>query len=69
MRKDAGFEVMDHIVVHVSGNDRIEEIFTKNGDYIKTQVLADNVVFGSECGNSKEWDINGEKVNLGVEKV
>ena len=69
MRKDAGFEVMDHIVVHVSGNDRIEEIFTKNGEYIKTQVLADNVVFNSVCATTKDWDINGEKVNLGVEKV
>ena len=40
MRKDSGFEVMDHITVYVSGNDKIAEIFNRNGEYIKTQVLA-----------------------------
>ena len=69
MRKDAGFEVMDHISVHVSGNDKIADIFTKNGEYIKTQVLADNIALDSDCATSKEWNINGENVNLGVEKV
>jgi isoleucyl-tRNA synthetase len=69
MRKDSGFEVMDHISVYVSGNDKIADIFTKNGEYIKTQVLADTIVSGSDCANSKEWNINGENVKLGVEKV
>jgi isoleucyl-tRNA synthetase len=69
MRKDSGFEVMDPISVYVSGNDRITEILTKNGEYIKTQALADDIVSGSDCANSKEWNINGENVNLGVEKV
>ena len=68
MRKDSGFEVMDHIAVYVSGNEKIASIFDRNGDYIKTQVLADEIVFGDN-EVSKEWNINGEAVKLGVLKV
>ncbi|MGN1115617.1 MAG: DUF5915 domain-containing protein, partial [Candidatus Ornithomonoglobus sp.] len=69
MRKDSGFEVMDHIRIYLSGNAKISGIFTRNGEYIRSQVLADELVFDTDCANSKEWNINGEKVNLGVEKV
>ncbi len=69
MRKDSGFEVMDHIKVFESGNDRIKAILERNGDYIKTQVLADDILTNAECASAKEWNINGETVTLGVEKV
>ena len=69
MRKDSGFEVMDHIRIYLSGNAKISGIFTRNGEYIKTQVLAEEIMFDEDCENSKEWNINGEKVMLGVEKV
>ena len=69
MRKDSGFEVMDHIKVYVSGNEKISEIFKNNGEYIKGQVLADEIRDCADCDNSKEWNINGETVRLGVEKV
>lgn len=69
MRKDSGFEVMDHIRVYISGNSNISSIFTRNGEYIRSQVLADDLMFDEDCANSKEWNINGENVKLGVEKV
>lgn len=69
MRKDSGFEVMDHIRVYVSGNERINGIFTRNGEYIRSQVLADEIMYDETCAASKEWNINGENVSLGVEKV
>ena len=69
MRKDSGFEVMDHITVYVSGNDKISDIFNRNGEYIKSQVLADDIIIGSDCDASKEMNINGETVNIGVLKV
>ena len=69
MRKDSGFEVMDHIKIYVSGNDKIKGIFERNAEYIKTQVLADSIEFDAVCEASKEWNINGENVNLGVEKA
>ena len=69
MRKEAGFEVMDKIVVNVSKNDSIIKVVTDNLDEIKAEVMANEIVFDKIEGYSKEWNINGEKVTLGVEKV
>ena len=69
MRKDSGFEVMDHIKVSLNGNDKLAEIVKANADSISTKVLANDIVYGSDVANAKEWDINGEKVTIGVEKV
>ena len=68
MRKEAGFEVTDHITVCENGNDKIRAIMTDNADVIKRDVLAEEIVFDAERGYSKEWNINGEKVQLSVEK-
>ena len=68
MRKEAGFEVTDHITVYEEGNDKIKEVMTKYTDEIKNDVLADDMCLDAEGGYSKECDINGEKVRLGVEK-
>lgn len=69
MRKDAGFEVMDHIVVYQDGNDVIKEVIKKNADQIKSEVLAEAIHIGTMSGFTKEWDLNGENTVLGVEKV
>jgi isoleucyl-tRNA synthetase len=69
MRKDAGFEVMDHIVASVKGNEKVEAIVKKNVAEISSIVLADDVVYGEAQGFSKEWNLNGEDVTLGVMKV
>ncbi|MFI3174838.1 MAG: isoleucine--tRNA ligase [Bacillota bacterium] len=67
MRKEADFLVTDHINIFHSGNARIAEVL-KNND-IATDVLADSVTEGSGGTLSKEWNINGEKVTLGVAKA
>lgn len=69
MRKEAGFEVMDKIIVNVDKNAKIEDIINNNLDEIKLEVLAEKVEFGKMSGYSKEWNINGENVSLGVEKL
>ena len=69
MRKDADFDVPDHITVYISGNDKLAEIFTNNKEEIMTDVLADEFVVGSLDGYTAEWDINGEKVKFGVKKM
>ncbi|MDF2586695.1 MAG: ileS [Anaerocolumna sp.] len=68
MRKDAGFEVMDHIKVSQTGNEKIKAIFEKNEEEIKSEVMADELVLDGAYGFTKEWNINGETVTLGVEK-
>ena len=69
MRKEAGFEVMDKIKISLSGNDVIEGIFRAHEADIKSEVLAEDVVYTETAGYVKEWKINSEKVTLGVEKI
>ena len=69
MRKEAGFEVMDKIVVYAHGNDKIQEVMKAHEDEIKSEVLADEMVLGETDGYVKEWNINKEAVTMGVKKL
>ena len=68
MRKEAGFEVMDKITISVANNDKVAEIMKRNEETIFHDVLATDVQYGEVKGYTKNWNINGEKVDLGVEK-
>ena len=68
MRKDSGFEVMDHIKVGIAGNDKLAAIAAKNEKAIADKVLADSIDKDAVYANSKEWNVNGEEVTLSVEK-
>ena len=69
MRKEAGFEVMDHIRVGCVGSDKISKVILNNADEISSDVLSDEFCTDKTSGYEKEWDINGEKVKLSVEKI
>ncbi len=68
MRKEAGFEVTDHIVVYEDGNEKLAELTKRFEAQIKKDVLADEIIIGQMDGYTKEWNINGETVTLGVVK-
>ena len=68
MRKEAGFEVMDKIRVSAEDNDKIISVMKKFEKEIMSDVMADEVVYGETAGYSKQWNVNGEEVKLGVEK-
>ncbi|MEI6100822.1 MAG: DUF5915 domain-containing protein, partial [Eubacteriales bacterium] len=69
MRKEAGFEVTDHIRLFAAQNDLILNVIKKNQEQIKKETLADAIEYGSASGYTKEWDINGEATLFGVEKL
>ncbi len=69
MRKEAGFNVMDHITVTVSGSEKVCGIALEMKESIVGDTLADSLEKSEACGYTKEWDINGDKVVLGVKKV
>ena len=69
MRKEAGFEVMDHIVIYVSDNEKLEELAVRRQEEIKAVVLANELVTGSFDGFTKDWNLNGEDVTIGVKRV
>ncbi len=67
MRKDSGFEVVDRIKLGFTGNAEILAIANRNSSEIMDETLADSL---EECvlEFSKEWNINGEKVVISVQK-
>ncbi|MBR1724454.1 MAG: class I tRNA ligase family protein, partial [Ruminococcus sp.] len=68
MRKDSGFEVMDHITVTLAGNDKLAALAERNSETISHDVLAEAIT-SADSADGKEWDINGEKVTIAVKKV
>ena len=69
MRKDSNFEVMDHIKIAVTGNEKLGKIVMDNKDAIATKVLADEMTTEGAFAISKEWTVNGEKVTISLEKA
>ncbi len=69
MRKEAGFNVTDHIGVTVKGSEKVVDIALSKKADIAGDTLADAINVAEPAGYTKEWDINGEKVTIGVEKV
>lgn len=66
MRKEAGFEVVDHISVAYKAESVAKSVFEK-GTY-KADVLCD--ADGNDFdGYTKEWDINGDKVTISIKKI
>ena len=68
MRKEAGFEVTDHITVCVQNNEFISSVLKANETFIRNEVLAEQISYERMDGYEKEWTINGEKVVLGGKK-
>ena len=66
MRKENGFEVVDHIAVYAAGNDKLTDIMSRNEDFLKKVVLADSITYGNTDGFVKEWNINGEDITLAI---
>ncbi len=69
MRKEADFNVTDHIAVTVRGSEKLEKIIADRLDDIAGDVLADSVTLTEPAGIVKEWDINGEKACVGIKVV
>ena len=69
MRKEAGFEVMDQITVGYEAGGKVADIFAKCGDLIMADVLGVSISAHIPADAfTKEWNINGEKVVLGVKR-
>ena len=69
MRKDSGFEVMDRIRVSILGNEVLAKVAEKNKEALCGKVLADELSYDKTFAIAREWDVNGEKVTISVEKA
>ena len=69
MRKEADFNVCDHIEITISGSELICALSVEKKDDITGDTLADSLKCESPDGFVKDWDINGEKVTIGIKRV
>ena len=69
MRKEAGFNVTDHISVTIEGSKKVTDTALKKQDDIKGDTLTDSLTAEPPVGFTKDWDINGEAVTIGVKKI
>lgn len=67
MRKEADFDVQNHIRLYAEGSDKIVGILNKNAQTVMSETLTDSMEKNS--GYTKEWNINGEKITLSIEKA
>ena len=69
MRKEAGFEVVDHIELFLKDNAKLIDIVKVNETELMSEVLCDKITYGNIKGYEKEWNLNGENVVVGVKKI
>lgn len=66
LRKDAGFEITDHIAVTVAPNEQADAAIAAFRDYIASQVLADSLEIAPNDG--QEIDFDDFKLNIKILK-
>jgi isoleucyl-tRNA synthetase len=66
IRKESGLEITDRIDVVVSPNENTDKSINEYIDYIKTQVLADDIVIAENGG--QEVDFDDFKLNINIKK-
>ncbi|MBU2471770.1 MAG: isoleucine--tRNA ligase, partial [Bacteroidetes bacterium] len=70
MRKDAGFEVTDRILIFYSCDERLNKAVTDQKSYITSETLASSLTADlQESDFSAEWDINGENCRIGIKRI
>jgi isoleucyl-tRNA synthetase len=68
LRKTAGFEISDHILLTYQAEREMQATIEQWAAYIKSETLADELRAGEPVGTNDEDEIDGAKVRLGVEK-
>ena len=71
MRKNAGLEIQDRIVLTYRCGDVLNEVFDALGDYIATEVLAVEMRAGDppEDGHVESFKVGGEQVTVGIKRA
>ncbi len=72
MRKEAGFEVMDHITIYQAKSDEIKKYLSNNEATVMEETLSDKIEYVDDICDSdvyvKDWNLNGIDVQLGVKR-
>jgi len=71
LRKEAGFEIDDHIETYYSGDEKVEAVFEAEGEYIAAETLSDVLSMDDPPSEAfvGEFDIEGLKLKLGLIRI
>ncbi len=69
MRKNKGFDVLDHIILVISSNDTVLKAVKKHQDYVKGDTLCDSLELTRERVQGETWDINGHSAVIKIERI
>ena len=69
MRKEAGFEVVNHIELSIVCSEEFKELVLKNKEEISSDLLSDVITFDEIDGYKKDWNLNGNDVVITVRKL
>jgi isoleucyl-tRNA synthetase len=68
-RKESNFEVTDRIVLRVQNQQILNDVLNTYKEYICNETLANDIFFSDSVTDAKDFDINGEQLNLIIQKV
>jgi isoleucyl-tRNA synthetase len=71
LRKAAGLEISDRIVAYYNGWDRLRDVFTAHGDYVRDETLANEVAEGTppDSATTETAKVDGHEVTLAVRRA
>ena len=69
MRKEKGFEVLDHINLYLAGNPMLEKLVEKNQESIMKDTLTEKIFYNQERNTYTDTKINGEDFKIDVEVI
>ena len=69
LRKDAGFEVTDKIVLYLREDKQLEKVFENHLDYIQQETLTKKVVIEKELSTGESIIFDQINTIVNIEKV
>jgi isoleucyl-tRNA synthetase len=70
MRRSAGFEIADHIIVYYQGDEYIKSVMADFADYIRQETLSERLIdeVPEEGAYTESFKLEGHELLLGVKK-
>jgi len=69
LRKQKGLEMMDRIRLAYDADEEVAEAVKAWNEYISAETLADEIMRASAAEGAEEYDLNGHKTKIGLNKV
>ncbi len=69
IRKESQFDVLDRIIVQCTVSEEMKEAINEHKDYIKKEILAEDLIFNGEKKTENKIKISDEEIWVNINKV